>query len=198
VDDESKPIIAPPAGNDNSGKNEKIGISWLQPIFSWPAFAVLMVVVFWTPLRRIGEVVPHLLEASDTITVGKITLQIRQNLKNLESQAGPEVRDALSGMEAEDAMTVLENNLENTQFYSGGLGDDIRRWQRLKRLGVVEELTPAELRKAEKENHEVANHYNYAVRPTAKYDKLHKFLARAVFEIVNSSVTLPTSSKAKE
>src|SRR5438874_2271708 len=107
------------------------GSSWLSSIFSWPTFAVLLLVFFWKPLHQVGELIPRLVENSDTVTIGKITLQVRQNLKTLESQAGPEVRDALSGMEAEDALTVLENNLTGTTSYSGDVGEDVRKWRKL-------------------------------------------------------------------
>ena len=95
----------------------KSGPAWLQAISSWPTFAVLIMLVFWTPLHQIGALVPRLVENSDTVTIGKITLQIRQSLKTLENQAGPEARDALSGMEAEDAMTVLESNLVTESLF---------------------------------------------------------------------------------
>lgn len=131
----------------------KSGPAWLQAIFSWPTFAVLVMLVFWTPLHQIGALVPRL---------------------------------------------VLESNLVTESLFAGDVGDDIRKWQRLKRLGLVEELSSAQLRKAEKENGEKAGHYKFGVRPTVKYDKVHKFLARAVFEIVNASLASPQAAKSKE
>ncbi|MFM0385873.1 hypothetical protein [Paraburkholderia dipogonis] len=171
--------------------------SLFSSIFSWPAFAVLLLVIFWRPLHQIGDVVPRLVESSDTVTIGKLTLQVRQNLRTLESQAGPDVRDSLSGMEAEDALMVLENNLTGVMSYSGAAGEDVRKWRKLERLGLVEELSAAELRKEEESNGDKPGEYTFAVRPspTGKFDKLHKFLARAVFEIANASVTAASATE---
>jgi hypothetical protein len=138
-----------------------------------------------------------LVESSDTVTFGKLTLQVRQNLKILESQAGPEVRDALSGMEAEDALTVLESNLQGESFYSGDAGENIRKWRKLERLGLVEELSVSDLRKGEKANGDKPGEYTFGIRPTGKYDKVHKFLARAVFEITNARIASGATTEKK-
>jgi hypothetical protein len=168
---------------------------WLRSVLSWPTFAILCLLLFWTPLREVGRLLPRVLENSETFTWGKMTLQIRQNLKSLEDKAGPDVRDALSGMESEDVMTVLESKLENTLCYSGEPGDEVRKWQRLKRLELVVELSDAELRQEEKRAGEKTGSYYYGVRPTAKYDKVHQFLAKALFEIVTASVKFPQGSE---
>lgn len=172
--------------------------TWLSSILSWPTFAVLLVFIFWKPLHQVGELLPRLVENSDTITLGKLTLQVRQNLKTLESQAGSDVRDALSGMEAEDALMVLESNLQGATTYSGDAGEDVRKWRKLQRLGMVEELTVADLRKEEKSRGDKPGEYTFGVRPTGKYDKVHKFLARAVFEIANASILSSSNSEKKQ
>jgi hypothetical protein len=169
--------------------------SLLSAILSWPTFAVLLVLLFWTPLHQIAALLPKIVESSDTVTLGKVTFQVRQSLKILYNRAGPKVRDALAGMEAEDVMTVLENNLVSTNFYSGDIAEHVQKWQRLKRLGVIEELKEQELRAEERKEGKKKGEYEYAVRPTEKYDKLHKFLGLAVNEIVSMTESAQPSGE---
>lgn len=164
----------------------------LSAVFSWPAFAVLVTVLFWTPLHQIGALFPKILENSESITLGKLTLQIKQNLKVLAAQAGPEVRAALAGMDSDDALVILSNNLKGQVLYSGDPTDEFPRWQKLGRLGLVKVLTDRELREFDRKDGEKKGHYIFGVDPTDKYFKMYKFLSRAVFEIANGSVTADT------
>ena len=188
ADPESKPKVVPP-----------LLAALLSALISWPAFAILVIALFWTPLRQTGALLPRLLENSETITLGTLTLQIKQNLKVLAAQAGPEVRSALSGMDADDALVVLNNNLQASVLYSGVPPDEAARWQKLSRLGLVKVLTDKELRNLERLHKYKSGHYTFGIDPTEKYFKTYKFLARAVFEIANASTSgeSPTSAERK-
>ena len=57
--------------------------------------------------------------------------------------------------------------------------------------------TLAKYRKAEKEDKEKAGYYAYGIAPTAKYDKVRKFLSTALLEVVSASVQFRQESQGK-
>lgn len=165
----------------------------LSAILSWPTFAILVLILFWSPLHRLGDMLPRMLEQSDTVKIGNVSIELRRNIATLQAQASPEVRDALAGMNADDAVMIVENNLTGDVTFIGDPGDDLPKWKKLVRLGLVRELSPAELRKRDEEEHDKPNSRTYGVTPTARYDKVFKFLTKVTFEIADAAP--PTDKK---
>jgi hypothetical protein len=154
-------------------------------IFRWPLFAVVLVLFFWKPVYKSLEDLPNLVSNQETITVGGLSLRVGKSLAAAENQ---DVREALSGMSSEDVVTVLENDLPSDAFYSGDLDETMRQWQRLKRLGVVNEIPQEELQaKSKEDGKEGDDKYTYGIRPTGKYDKVRKFLVTVLQEVVSGA-----------
>lgn len=112
----------------------------------------MLVVFFWSPLHKLVGALPDALANSDTLTVGSVSLRIG---KKLSAQANQDVRDALSGMFANDITLVVQNELGGSLTYSAEVPSaTLDSWERLEKLGVVVRLSDEELTKIATEHNQ--------------------------------------------
>jgi hypothetical protein len=152
--------------------------------FAWPLTVLLLVFMFWSPLRKLLATLPDALANSETITVGSASLRVG---KSLSDQANQDVRDALSGMTAADVTLVAQVPLEGSVSYMGGISSELLgQWERLERLGLVTRESDEELAKQAMLNKQPKA--IYGVKATAKYYKVRKFLLGVLTDVVTGAV----------
>ena len=77
----------------NKGKFELV-VELIRAL-AWPTIAGLLLFSFWQPLQLTANLLPTIIDRSDSITIAGLSLKVGRELR---SEAPPEVRAALAGL----------------------------------------------------------------------------------------------------
>jgi hypothetical protein len=144
---------------------------------AWPILAVLVLISFWRPLHDTAVQIPDIVGRSDTITIAGLSLKVGRALRR---QASPEVQEVLARLSPEGLKRVL--GLSSSIWWDQGqepMGQaDVAE---LLRLGLVEEVSSAEL---QERNREDEKNFGYGVEITELGEQTQSFLQSVVAEFV--------------
>jgi hypothetical protein len=110
-------------------------LEWVR-VLMWPCLVLLLLALFWTPIRAAADLLPSMLDRSDEISIGGVKLKVRDSLR---SKASPTVRAALAGLSTQATAFVLLHDLgeSTTTSYTGARSEADRN--------AVDELIAANL-----------------------------------------------------
>jgi hypothetical protein len=148
----SKLLEAPMTAEPNKSSVE-LATDFIKAI-AWPLFALIFLISFWEPFQAAANMLPDIVNRSNTITIAGLTLQINRSLKLQNQQPSSEVKQVLADISPDDINKILATSgwrVWNAQEVDGGRDE----YAKLVKLGVFREMT----------NQELQNRTEYAVRP---------------------------------
>lgn len=77
----------------------------LFTVILWPGTILIMIIIFWTPLHLIAEKLPGVMDRSEAITIGGMTVKIKKELKQKSPKA---ISKAINNLSPSAYFSLLE------------------------------------------------------------------------------------------
>jgi hypothetical protein len=102
----------------------------------WPLVVLGILVTFWNPFHQVADKLPALVDKSDSISIGSLSLSVN---RSIQTKADDDVRKVLASLNANEVQAVLNMNDEG-EWYSGQTDGPVlkQRHQSLIDQGVFE------------------------------------------------------------
>lgn len=71
----------------------------------WPAMVLILLFSFWSPLQKVANLIPEILENSNTITLSGISIKVNESLA---TKASPQVKSVLAKLSSDGLERLLE------------------------------------------------------------------------------------------
>lgn len=158
---------------ENSKKTRFELTTELLKVILWPIVILVIILIFWKPLYLSINEVPNVINNSESITIGSLSLKIK---KNTIGRPSNEVKDVLKGISAKGIDVLLSSSAQTEYFHQNEVLYGQQRYKELINLGLYEEMNASHLgRDAE------GIKYYFGVTPTDLGIAARKYL----IEIVN-------------
>ncbi len=144
---------------------------------AWPLLAIVVLVAFWSPLRRTADLIPSIVGRSDTITIAGLTLKVGRGLK---SKASPQVEKVLESL-SKDSIAAVLGMPEGATWPPNSAASGRAQNAELIKLGLVVELPQNEIDDRNAKEH---RDYVFGVRQTPLGKQTQVFLQAVVAEFV--------------
>src|SRR5207247_1061885 len=119
---------------------------------SWRCIIIFVMVAFWTPLKEVVKTIPNVLNSSDSVSVGGVSLHVKRRIANTVSA---DVRQVLRELDAEDVREILSHgsrhgiSLIAVAPPNHAVLERCRRWEK---LGLIVTLNDQEVAKVRELN----------------------------------------------
>ena len=160
----------------------------LTKALAWPTVVLVVLAAFWRPLRQAASMLPSLLEASESLQIGSLSVQLRKQFARIATE---DVRKVLSELEADDMYEIISTGPgAETVFHRGGNepGEAEQRFNKFARLGLVVPMGDDDLLRKHQEAIESgdtnAEKGDAGFIATPVYDRTHEFLVNLIPELV--------------
>jgi hypothetical protein len=158
---------------DNSKKSKlELAIELLK-VTLWPVIVLVIIVIFWKPLYLSINEVPNVINKSESITIGSLSLKIEKNTVGKPSEA---VRNILQKISATGIDVLLSSNAQTEYFHQNEVLYGQKRYKELMELGMYEVMDSSHVG-----TDALGIKYYYAVMPTHTGIETRKYL----IEILN-------------
>jgi hypothetical protein len=167
--------------------------------FAWPSITLFVIIIFWTPLQRIAEMAPNLLENSESIKIGSLSLDVG---KKIGRQLPDEVRTVLQNLDSDDIHYILaaDSGGYDKFFYGQEVTEEWARNRKFVELGLGSKLSKQELRaqfEEDRKNDKEAVLATEGFRTTKLFDRTNSFLINLLPEVISELRLDETSPKTK-
>lgn len=107
---------------------------------AWPGLTLLILIVFWAPLRQIANMAPSLLSRSESIKIGSVSLVVGKDVVIPDA-----VRQVLRSLRPDDLDDFLASTGDGA--FTSDLADhqSVKTWRRWASLGLLKEMSASEL-----------------------------------------------------
>ncbi|MGF6848112.1 hypothetical protein QFZ51_003347 [Chitinophaga sp. W3I9] len=129
--DDSKAVPSPP-------KPPKIvQLTDLLKVVLWPTIALLIIIIYWRPLYLILDELPGVINNSESITIGSLSLKIEKSISRPPSK---EIRDILSSMSASGVETLITGEGVTKYYHKSEALYGQEKYAELIKLGLYKEI----------------------------------------------------------
>ncbi len=103
----------------------------------WPIVVSFLLIVFWRPIYSTINQIPKVVNNSETITIGSLSLKIRSNSNLIPSDS---VKISLEALSASGINSLLTSNGTSEYFYENQVLFGEQKYEELIRLCLYEKM----------------------------------------------------------
>ena len=160
---------------------------------AWPFVALFVMFSFWKPLHRTAELLPSVLDRSDSISIGGISLEVGSHLR---SKATPEVLAAISATSTSGIRKMLDTG-GDIFFDNDNYPEERANVQELMRLHLYREATKSEIVESNA-GIGTANVFTVGYVRTQLGTQVHDFMATVIAEFVQQISVQPDKEPQRD
>lgn len=167
-------------------------------VLKWPVFVIIILLLFWTPLKEFIFKLPMLVDNTEEIEVAKVKITLR---KNLFGKLSPSLKSTLSNLEDGDVEDILltqafelGNSITFNEFDT--LDFEIKKFERWRTLNLVTRMTKQQLEKTKLQyigNEKAIAGYIY----TPSFYAVKKFLVTFTTSLIKEAQSEMSKDKKK-
>jgi hypothetical protein len=150
-------------------------------VLAWPLITLIVLTVFWKPIRDVARLLPSMLESTETLQVGSVSLRLRAQITRIATE---EVRSILKQLDANTLRYILAEDGGGVVTLYGEHNDEVQQLQTLIRLGLARIPTAEDMGGRSVDEEENADHVA-RFTTTALYDDTRAFLLDLIPELIS-------------